>query len=227
VRASLHATELGLRARLASRRRCRAGGHHVEEPMSTTQSPEPKRARPPLNGVDTPTLFATINAVSQQPELARFQFRASNRWISGTHSRGRIESFSGAGGTHAHARDFQYDADHPAVLVGKDEGPTPVEFLLHGLAACLTAGIANIAAARGVTLTEVESTVEGDIDLRGILGLSNEVRNGYQTIRVNFAIKGDAPPEKLREIVEQSRARSAVFDVLSKGVPISVDVKAE
>ena len=185
-----------------------------------------KRERVPLNGVDTPTLFATIEAVKGQPELAKFQFRASSRWLAGTHSRSRVEAFSGAGGTHRHERDFQFDADHPKVLTGGGAGPTPVEYLLHGLAACLTAGIANVAAARGVTLIEVESRVEGDIDLRGILGLSKDVRNGYQGIRVSFRIKGDAPAEKLREIVEQSRARSAVFDVLTNGTHVEVDVNA-
>jgi uncharacterized OsmC-like protein len=194
--------------------------------MSEAQVVTATRERVPLNGVNTPALFATINAVAGQPELAKFQFRASNRWLRGTRSRSRIESFSGAGGEHTHASEFQYDADHPRVLVGEDHGPTPVEFLLHGLAACLTAGVANIAAARGVTLTEVESTVEGDIDLRGILGISNEVRNGYQRLKVNFTIKGDAPPEKLREIVAQSKARSAVFDVLTNGVPVEIDVVA-
>jgi uncharacterized OsmC-like protein len=184
-----------------------------------------RRERVPLNGVDTPTLFATINAVKGAPELAQFQFRASNRWIQGTHSRTVIESFSGAGSSHMHARSFEYDADHPAVLVGKDQGPTPVEFLLHALGTCLTAGIANVAAARGVTLTSVESTIEGDINLLGILGLSDQVRNGYQRIRVNFKIAGDAPAEKLREIVAQSQSRSAVFDVLTNGVPVEVSVE--
>jgi uncharacterized OsmC-like protein len=186
-------------------------------------------ARPtpvPRNGVDTPALFATIGAVKGQPELAKFQFRASSRWLSGTHSVSRVEPFSGAGGTHSHDVDFQFHADHPKVLTGGGSGPTPVEFLLHGIAACLTAGIANVAAARGVTLSEVTATVEGDIDLRGILGLSKEVRNGYQGIRVRFQIKGDAPEAKLREIVEQSRARSAVFDVLANGTRVDVEVDA-
>jgi uncharacterized OsmC-like protein len=187
---------------------------------------ETKTERGPRNGVDTPTLFATLDAVKGQPELAKFKFRASNRWINGTNSRSRFEAFDGAGGTHSHKGEYQYDADHPAVLVGSDNAPTPVEFLLHAIAACITSGIANIAAARGVTLEEVRSTVEGDIDLLGLLGLSNEVRNGYQKIRVSFDIKGDAPPEKLREIVEQSRRRSAVYDVLSNGVPVEVTVNA-
>ena len=184
-----------------------------------------KRQPVPLNGVDTPTLFATLDAVKGARELAKFQFRARNRWLNGTHSQTVIDSFHGAGSEQAHAKAFQYDADHPAVLVGKDHAPTPVEFLLHAIAACITSGIGNIAAARGVKLTEVESTVEGDIDLQGILGLSDSVRNGYERIRVNFTIKGDAPPETLRAIVEQSKARSAVFDVLTNGTPVEINIR--
>lgn len=196
----------------------------MSQTMTTTS--ETRRAPRPLNGVDTPTLFATIDVVKAQPELATFQFRASNRWVKGTNSRTRIESFSGAGAEHTHARVFEYDTDHPAVLVGGDEGPLPVEFLLVALASCLTSGIGNIAAARGVELAEVTSTIEGDMDAQGILGLSDQVRNGYQRIRVNFDIKGNAPPEKLRAIVEQSRARSAVFDVLTNGTAVDVTVDA-
>ncbi|MDX1390644.1 MAG: OsmC family protein, partial [Acidobacteriota bacterium] len=182
--------------------------------------------RPPLNGVDTPTLFATIGAVKGQPELATFKWRASNKWVQGTKSTTTIEAFDGAGGRHEHKRTYQYDADHPAVLCGEDEGPTPVEFLLVALSACLTSGIANIAAARGVQLESVESRIEGDMDLQGILGLSDEVRNGYDKIRITFDIKGDAPQDKLRQIVEQSRARSAVFDVITNQVPVEVTVNA-
>jgi uncharacterized OsmC-like protein len=177
------------------------------------------------NGVDTATLFATLDAVKQAPEAAKFQFRASNEWISGTHSRGTIDGFFGVGEERRHEHTFHFDADHPAVLVGQDNGPTPVEYVLHALAACLTAGLANVAAARGVRLTEVRSTVAGDIDLNGILGLNPEVRNGYQQITVRFAVKGDAPAEKLREIVEQSRSRSAVFDVISNRVPVTVETE--
>ncbi len=178
----------------------------------------------PRNGVQTPDLLATINAVKASPDLAKFRFRASNRWVSGTYSESRVESFSGAGGDHTHITQFRYAADHPTVLVGLDRGPTPIEFMLHGLAACITAGIGNIAAVRGVTLTSVESRVEGDIDLRGILGLSDEVRNGYQRIRISFDIAGDASAEKLRAIVEQGVARSAVFDVLTNGFPVDVSI---
>jgi uncharacterized OsmC-like protein len=185
-----------------------------------------KKTRGPLNGVDTPTLFATIDAVAGQPELAKFTFRATNRWQQGTHSRTRIQSFRGAGGEQMHEKEFVYDADHPAVLVGRDQAALPVEILLHAIASCITSGIGNIAAARGVTLYEVESTVEGDIDVLGILGLSDKVRNGYEGIRLNFRIKGDAPDDVLARIVEQSRKRSAVYDVLTNGVPVEITVNA-
>ena len=176
------------------------------------------------NGVDTATLFATLDAVKAAPQAAAFQFRAHNEWVSGTHNRSTIHDYFGVGEERTHERSFHFDADHPAVLVGQDHGPTAVEFVLHALAACLTAGLANIAAARRVTLTEVRSTVTGDIDLNGILGLNPAVRNGYEKITVRFAIKGDAPAETLREIVEQSRARSAVYDVITNGVPVTIEV---
>jgi uncharacterized OsmC-like protein len=184
--------------------------------MTTTQNTR--------NGVDTATLFATLDAVKGDPEIAKFQFRASNRWVSGTHNRTTIHDFHGAKQEMAHREPFTFDADHPPVLVGSDQGPTPVEYVLHALAACLTAGIANIAAARGINLTEVTSTVEGDIDLLGILGLDESVRNGYSQIRVHITVEGDASPEQLAELVEQSRRRSAVFDVLSNGTDVQVDV---
>ncbi len=179
------------------------------------------------NGVDTATLFATLDAVKGDPEIAKFRFAATNTWVSGTHNRSTIHGYYGAKQEMTHREPFTFDADHPPVLVGKDNGPTPVEFVLHALAACLTAGIANIAAARGVNLTEVSSTVEGDIDLLGILGLGqdDEVRNGYEQIRVSFTLRGD-DPEKLRKVVEQSRSRSAVFDIVTNGVPVSIDVDA-
>jgi len=179
------------------------------------------------NGVDTTTLFATLDAVRAAPQAAQFQFRAENEWVNGTHSRGTIHGFFGVGEERTHERSFHFDADHPAVLVGRDNGPTPVEFVLHALAACLTAGLANIAAARGIRLTEVRSTVSGDIDLNGILGLNPDVRNGYQNITVRFTVKGDAPAEKLRELVEQSRARSAVYDVITNQVPITIEIATD
>lgn len=176
------------------------------------------------NGVDTAALFATLDVVRQQPELAAFQFRATNRWISGTHNRSMINGYRGAGQEHTRVNDFGYDADHPPVLTGGDHGPTPVEFLLHALAACLTSGLANIAAARGITLHEVSSTVEGDIDLLGIFGLDREVRNGYSRIKVTFTVRGDASADELRELVERSQRRSAVLDVLTHGTQVDVEV---
>jgi uncharacterized OsmC-like protein len=178
----------------------------------------------PRNGVDVPTLFATLDVVKGQPAAAQFQFRASNRWVTGTESRSVIHGFFGTGQELTHTDATELTADHPTVLVGGDAGPTPVEYLLHALAACLTAGLVNIASARGVTLHEVRSSVEGDIDLNGILGLDDDVRNGYQAIRVSFEIKGDASEEELASLVQRSVARSAVFDVLTNGVPVSVDV---
>ncbi len=194
--------------------------------MTATMTVEkkPKRTPVPMNGVDTPTLLATIKAVGAQPELAKFQFRAKNEWINGTHSRSTMSGFYGAGAEHRHKMEYTATGDHPAVLCGADAGPTPVEWVLHALASCLMAGVANIASARGIALRRVEAIVEGDIDLRGILGLSKEVRNGYQNIRVHFDIEGDAPRAELEQIVMQSKARSAVFDIVTKGVPVMVAV---
>lgn len=199
------------------------------ETNAATQTPsssKPRREKVAMNGVDVPTLFATINAVAEQPELAKFQFRATNTWIRGTHSRSRIEGFSGAGGEHEQTADFVYEGDHPPVLCGKGNAPTPVEFLLHAIAGCITAGIGNIASARGVELESVECTVEGDLDVQGLLGISNEVRNGYKALRLSYKIKGDADDETLRKIVAQSQARSAVYDVITNGVPVSIEVDA-
>ena len=177
-----------------------------------------------LNGVDVTTLFATIDAVRQQPELAQFQFRAANEWVSGTHSRGRFPGFFGAGQEHVHVGETVIEADHPAVLVGTDQGPTPAELLLNALASCLMAGLGNIAAARGVELRGVRCTVEGDIDLCGILGIDAGVRNGFQDIRVVFEVDGDGDAETLESLVRQSQARSAVFDVLAHGTAVTVQV---
>ena len=189
--------------------------------MTTTTT----TSRPARNGVDVPTLFATLDVVRAQPAAAQFQFRARNEWVHGAHSRSAIQGFFGAGQEdNSRTEPFVYDADHPSVLVGTGNGPTPVEFLLHAIAACLTAGVVNVASARGVTLHRVESSVEGDIDLLGIFGMSDTVRNGYREIRVHFTIEGDAPADQLQAIVDQSRDRSAVYDVLTNGTTVSVDV---
>jgi uncharacterized OsmC-like protein len=180
---------------------------------------------PRLNGVDTATLFATIDAVKETNQIGQFQFRATNSWVSGTHSRSRITGFYGAMQEMEHTHPTEVVSDHPAVLVGQDNGPTPIEYLLHGIAACLTSGIANIASARGVELAKVSSTVEGDINLLGILGLSDgSVRNGYEQIKVTIHLEGDADDETLRGLVEQSRKRSAVYDALTNPTPVEIDV---
>jgi uncharacterized OsmC-like protein len=194
--------------------------------MTTTDMTAAERDGAMRNGVDTATLFATLDAVKQAPEAAKFQFRAHNEWVSGTHNRTTIADYFGVGEERSHEHTFVFDADHPAVLVGQDHAPTPVEFVLHALAACLTAGLANIAASRRVRLTEVRSTVTGDIDLNGILGLNPDVRNGYERVSVRFTVKGDAPAEKLREIVAQSQARSAVYDIITNRVPVTIEVES-
>ena len=190
-----------------------------------THSTQVRSAR---NGVDVPALFATLDAVKGQPVIADFQFRASNEWISGTHNRSTIQGFYGAGQEDSSRREaFVIDAGEPAILLGNDHGANPAEALLHALAACLTTSIVYVAAARKVSLTSVESTLEGEMDVRGALGLSDEVRNGFEGIKVTFTVTGEAAPEKLREVVARARARSAVHDVVSNGVPVSVEVITE
>ena len=186
--------------------------------MTLTTSPQSR------NGVDVATLFATLDAVKETPAIAKFQFRVRNTWQGGTHTRSEFRDFFGAMQEMEHKTVTVVESDHPEVLVGTDKAPTPVEYLLHAIAACLTAGIANIASARGVTLTHVSSTVEGDADLLGILGLSDEARNGYQQVKVAFHIEGDADDATLREIVEQSRRRSAVYDALTNPTPVHIEV---
>ncbi|MGH8945526.1 MAG: OsmC family protein [Acidimicrobiia bacterium] len=176
------------------------------------------------NGVNTEGLFGALDAVKAQPEAAKFQFRATNEWISGTHSRSTIYDFFGLGAEQTHVESHSYEADHPKQLVAMDNAPTPVEFLLHALAACITSGIGNISAARGIELKRVKSTVRGDIDLAGLLGVDPTVRNGYQAIEMEVTIEGDASEEDLRGVVERSIARSAVYDMLTNGTSVAVGV---
>ncbi len=178
-----------------------------------------------MNGVDTAMLFATLDAVKETPEIAKFQFRAQNTWVSGTHSRSTFKDFFGVTQEMEHKNVTTVESDHPAVLVAEDNAPTPVEYLLHAIAACLTSGLVNIAAARSVPLNSVTSKVEGDIDLLGILGLGGgTVRNGYQAMRVSFEIDADADEATVRELVAQSQRRSAVYDVLTNGTMVDVAV---
>jgi SAM-dependent methyltransferase len=181
--------------------------------------------KPIRNGVDTEKMFATLDLIKAQPELARFQFRATNTWIDGAHNRSTIKGFYAAGGEDSsRSEEFQIDAGEPAILLGNDSGANPAEYLLHALAACLTTSIVYVAAARKVELTSVQSTLTGDMDVRGALGVDDEPRNGFERISAAFRVTGDAPEEKLREIVERGRKRSAVYDMVTNGVPVSVDV---
>jgi uncharacterized OsmC-like protein len=176
------------------------------------------------NGVAIDAIREARQAMTDAPEAARFTWRARNRWVSGTHSMTSFEDFYGVGAEQTHKRVFTFDADHPELFAADDLGPTPVEFVLHALAACLTAGIASVAANRGVQLAEVSSTLEGDMDLRGILDIDRDVRNGYSTIRVSFDIKGDTDADALRSVVAQATARSAVYDVITGAVGVEVSV---
>jgi uncharacterized OsmC-like protein len=187
--------------------------------MTTTTAPI-------RNGIDTAQVYGTLDAVKADPGLARFEFRATNRWIKGPHSRSTIQGFWGAGQEDASRETpFVLDASEPPVLFGGNEAPNPAEFVLHALAGCLTLTVVNVAAARKVTLTEISSTLVGVLDARGATGIDDSYRNGFEHVRVHFAIKGEAPPEKLEEIVERAKARSVVYDIVSN--PVRVDVTAE
>ncbi len=180
------------------------------------------------NGVDTGKMFATLDLIKAQPELAKFQFRASNRWIDGSHNRSSIKHFYAAGGEDtSRGEEFQIDAGEPAILLGNDTGPNPAELLLAALAACLTTSIVYVAAARKVELRSVESTLTGDMDVRGALGVDTEPRNGFERISASFRVTGNAPEEKLREVVERARNRSAVYDMVTNGVPVAVEVATD
>jgi uncharacterized OsmC-like protein len=181
---------------------------------------------PVRNGVDTAQVYGTLDAIKSQPGLARFEFRATNRWISGPHSRTTIQGFWGAGQEDAsRPAPFVVDASEPPVLFGHNEAPNPAEYVLHALAGCLTLTIVNVAAARKVELTEVSSTLEGVLDARGATGIDPSYRNGFERVRVSFTIKGDAPAEKLQEIVERAKARSVVYDIVSNPVPVEVSAE--
>ena len=177
------------------------------------------------NGVDTGKMFATLDLIKDQPGLAKFQFRATNRWIGGAHNRSTIKGFYAAGGEDAsRAEAFKVDAGEPVILLGTDTGANPAEYLLHALAACLTTSIVYVASARGVELTSVESTLTGDMDVRGALGVDPEPRNGFERIGVSFRVAGNAPEDKLREVVDRARKRSAVYDMVTNGVPVALEV---
>jgi uncharacterized OsmC-like protein len=174
-----------------------------------------------LNGVNVGQLEESIQAIREKPALATFQFRASNRWVNGGHNRSTIKGFYGVGQEDTtRTEPFVLDADEPPVLLGEDRGANPVEYVLHALAACLTTSMVYHAAARGIRIESLESRLEGDLDLRGFLGLADDVRRGYQGIRVHFKVKSDASPERLRELCKFS----PVHDIVSNPVPVTITV---
>jgi len=176
------------------------------------------------NGVNVQALLDARDALSETPEGAQFTWRASTEWLKGTHSQTTIEGFFGLGGEQSHRSRFAFDADHPEIFASEDNGPTPVEFVLVGLGACLTAGIAAVAQNRGIQLNSVRATIEGDMDILGILGADPDVRNGFNGIKVHYDIDADASPEEIQGLVAQSQKRSAVFDAITNPTNVTVEV---
>ncbi len=177
-----------------------------------------------FNGVPVDKLRGTIAKVTENPELAEFRFTARNTWIEGTGSRSTIHEWYGAGGGHLHVQEFSFGADHPTL--GHGHGPTPQEYVLHALAGCIVAGVATTAANRGVELRSIDTVVRGTIDVRGVLGIDGDVRNGYQSIDVSVDIDGDGTAEELEALVQASCKRSAVFDMLANPTLIRVSQAA-
>jgi len=177
------------------------------------------------NGVNVDALVAARQALTDAPQAAQFKWRASCEWKNGTHSHSTVEGFYGLGQEQARKKSFTFDADHPEVFASEDIGATPVEYVLVGLASCLTAGIAAVAQYRGIQLKKVAATIEGDMDLQGILGIDGDVRNGFDGIRVTYDIDADASREDIEALVAQSQKRSAVFDIVTNPTNVTVSVK--
>ena len=177
------------------------------------------------NGVNVGALLEAREALRQAPEAAQFKWRASCKWQNGTHSVSTVESFHGLGEEQAHRSSFRFEADHPEVFASEDLGATPVELVLVGLASCLTAGVAAVAQYRDIQLKKVTATIEGDMDLQGILGIDGDVRNGFEGIRVTYDIDADASHEDIEALVAQSQKRSAVFDIVTNPTNVTVSVK--
>jgi len=173
-----------------------------------------------VNGVKVDQLFETIEAVKQNPDLAKCQFRARGRWIDGAHNRTTVTDFHAAGEEHQHKQPLVYDKDEPPVLLGEDLGGNPVEYLLVALAGCMTTAMVYHGAAKGYKIDKIESKFEGDLDLQGFLGIDPEVRNGYRNIRVTFDIQGDLTDEQKDELVRIATVRSPVYDVVSNGTKV-------
>ncbi|MEM9533178.1 MAG: OsmC family protein [Pseudomonadota bacterium] len=176
------------------------------------------------NGVNVEALLGAREALTEAPEAAQFVWRAACEWKNGTHTESRVERFFGLGEEQRHQREFRYDTDHPEIFAAEDNGSTPVEMVLVGLAGCLTAGIASVAENRGIKLNSVTATLEADMDLQGILGIDSDVRNGFSNIRVNYQIDADASEEDIAALVAQSQKRSAVFDILTNPTNVHVRV---
>ena len=177
------------------------------------------------NGVNVEALLGARQALTDTPEAARFKWRATCQWVNGTHSQSSVEKFFGLGSEQSHKTEFKYDADHPAIFASEDNGATPVEFVLVGLASCLTAGIAAVAQNRKIQLRSVKATLEAGMDLQGILGIDSDVRNGFDGIKVVFDIDADASKEDIKALVAQSQRRSAVFDIVTNPTNVTVEVR--
>ena len=176
------------------------------------------------NGVNVDALLAAREALKDAPEAAKFKWRATCKWKNGTHSRTMIQNFHGLGAEQKHRTEFTFDADHPEIFASEDLGATPVEFVLVGLASCLTAGVAAVAQNRGIQLKSVEAKLEGSMDIQGILGIDSDVRNGYDDIKVTFKIDADASKKDIEALVAQSQKRSAVFDLVTNPTNVTVEV---
>jgi uncharacterized OsmC-like protein len=177
------------------------------------------------NGVNVEALVGAREALTETPEGAQFKWRASCDWVNGTHCNTSVEGYFGLGEEQCHKTNFKFDADHPEVFAAEDKGATPVEYVLVGLASCLTAGVASVAQYRNIQLRSVRAIVEGDMDIQGILGIDSDVRNGYESIRVMFEIDADATAEEIEAVVAQSQKRSAVFDIVTNPTQVEVTVK--
>ena len=176
------------------------------------------------NGVNVDALLEAREVLKGAPEAAQFTWRASSKWENGVHSSVKIQNFFGLGEEQNHKTEAVFDADHPEIFAATDNGITPIEYLLVGLASCLTAGVASVAQNRGIQLRSVQSTVEGHHDIRGILGADSDVRNGFNDIKVTFTIDADASKEDIEALVAQSQKRSAVFDALANPTDVIVEV---
>jgi uncharacterized OsmC-like protein len=177
------------------------------------------------NGVNVEALLGARDALTSAPEGARFKWRATCDWVGGTHSQSSVKGFFGLGEEQSHKTSFTFSTDHPEVFASEDHGATPVEYVLVGLAGCLTAGVASVAQNRKIQLHSVKATLEGSMDLQGILGIDSDVRNGFDDIRVVFDIDADASKEDIEAIVAQSQKRSAVFDIVTNPTNVSVEVR--